>query len=63
MGQFFLIKDQICLNKKETYVIRELDCDSKDDALEIIKDYSIKPSEIIYIAEVVAKRYGDLKSK
>lgn len=65
MGQFFLIKEQIRFdsNKKETYLVGELDCDSKDDALKQVKDYLTAPSDIVYLVEVVAKCYGDLKPK
>lgn len=66
MGQYFLIKEQKVnkgdiVNETKPSVISGVSFNTYDEAINVVKTIKCHPSEVIYVVEVVAKRYGDLK--
>ena len=59
MGQYFLIKEVI--ETKKTSLIGEVDADSYNEAIDVAKECP-HPGEIVYLVEVVAKLFGDMKT-
>ena len=65
MPQYFLIKEQIytdgCVEKKDISLMRKLKCNNYNDVIKELKICPLQDSDIIYIVEVVAKRFGGQK--